>query len=195
MKKSLSLLMLLAIPAIFFAQSDNTLLGESNKMKITGVFGGISVSYLDHYFDDDQLSIPIDRNGFWGVEIANQFDLSFRRISRSTNRLVHGSSSLIDLKTNGLEFGYRPLENKVIHPMFSVYLGKGKLVSKEVKVKDRIILAQPKVGLELNALKFMKTSLQVGYNFLEGVDLENYTNNDFSRMSIELNLKFGGFWN
>jgi hypothetical protein len=197
MKKSLSLLLAVIIPAIFFAQSDNTLFGGPNKLKITGVFGGASIIFLEQniFESSDDLSLQVDRDGFWGVEIANNFDLAFRRISRSTDRVVFGSNEYIDLKTRGVDLAYRPFEDKIIHPMLSVYLASGKLENREIRIKDRILLAQPKAGIEINTLGFMKTSLLVGYNFMDGVELINYSNQDFSRMTLELNLKFGAFWN
>ena len=191
MKKTLILLFVFTLPTIIFSQSDNTLFGGPNKLKITGVFGGVSLTYLEQ----DLFQSPIDQNGFWGLEIANNFDLSFRRISRPTDKLVFGTNEALDLRTRGVQFGYRPFEDKVIHPSFAIYVSKGSLESREIDIKDHIIMLQPKAGFEINTFRFMKTSLLLGYNFINGVDLFQYNNENFSRMSLELNFKFGGFWN
>lgn len=191
MKKSLALFLLISLPAIFFAQSDNTLLGGPNKLKITGLFGGVSLTYLEQDLFDD----PIDRNGFWGLEISNNFDVIFRRFSRPTDKFVFGTNETLELKSRGVEFGFRPFERNVIHPSFNLYLAKGRLENREIGIRDNVLFVQPKAGLEINTLGFMKTSLLVGYNVIDGVDLINYNNNNFSRMTLELNMKFGGFWN
>ena len=191
MKKTLILLFVFTLPTIIFSQSDNTLFGGPNKLKITGVFGGVSLTYLEQ----DLFQSPIDQNGFWGLEIANNFDLSFRRISRPTDKLVFGTNEALDLRTRGVQFGYRPFEDKVIHPSLAIYVSKGSLESREIDIKDHILMLQPKAGFEINTFRFMKTSLLLGYNFINGVDLFQYNNENFSRMSLELNFKFGGFWN
>ena len=190
MKKTLILLFVFTLPTIIFSQSDNTLFGGPNKLKITGVFGGVSLTYLEQ----DLFQSPIDQNGFWGLEIANNFDLSFRRISRPTDKLVFGTNEALDIRTRGVQFGYRPFEDKVIHPSLAIYVSKGSLESREIDIKDHILMLQPKAGFEINTFRFMKTSLLLGYNFINGVDLFQYNNENFSRMSLELNFKFGGFW-
>jgi hypothetical protein len=190
MKKTLILLFVFTLPTIIFSQSDNTLFGGPNKLKITGVFGGVSLTYLEQ----DLFQSPIDQNGFWGFEIANNFDLSFRRISRPTDKLVFGTNEALDIRTRGVQFGYRPFEDKVIHPSLAIYVSKGSLESREIDIKDHILMLQPKAGFEINTFRFMKTSLLLGYNFINGVDLFQYNNENFSRMSLELNFKFGGFW-
>ena len=190
MKKTLILLFVFTLPTIIFSQSDNTLFGGPNKLKITGVFGGVSLTYLEQ----DLFQSPIDQNGFWGFEIANNFDLSFRRISRPTDKLVFGTNEALDIRTRGVQFGYRPFEDKVIHPSLAIYVSKGSLESREIDIKDHILMLQPNSGFEINTFRFMKTSLLLGYNFINGVDLFQYNNENFSRMSLELNFKFGGFW-
>ena len=190
MKKTLILLFVFTLPTIIFSQSDNTLFGGPNKLKITGVFGGVSLTYLEQ----DLFQSPIDQNGFWGFEIANNFDLSFRRISRPTDKLVFGTNEALDIRTRGVQFGYRPFEDKVIHPSLAIYVSKGSLESREIDIKDHILMLQSKAGFEINTFRFMKTSLLLGYNFINGVDLFQYNNENFSRMSLELNFKFGGFW-
>lgn len=191
MTKVLNLLMLFTFSLVITTQAqDQTLFGGPNKLKITGAFGGFAYGYTSDFLYDSNI-----RNSFFGLEISNNFDIVLKRVQYDTGLYYETVSNDLDIASRGLEFVYRPMEQRVIHPYMSILVSRGKIRDDHFDVKDKVGVFQPRLGFEINALKFFKLNLNVGYNHVDGVDLTGFSGEDFSGGFGEISFKFGGFWN
>lgn len=189
MKNLFKLLILSFIP--FFAQAqstDRTLSDLSSKIKVTGVFGGVNIYDVG------------GTHGRFGFEIANNFDLSFQAGSleyRSSQ--TFGGYRDIDLR--GIEFSYRPLEDRIFHPIVSVSYNRAETEDAYDSFNNvyfpsyKFNNLQTKVGMEVNVFRFLKLGLHGGLNIFEDLSESGILiNNDLPKYFGQLSFKFGGFW-
>lgn len=190
MKNLFKLTILLCLPIFIQAQSTDRTLGDlTNSIKITGVFGGINI-----YNEEGSA------HGRFGFEIANNFDLSFQAGSIDyRSSLSFGGTQEIDLK--GIEFSYRPLEDRIFHPILSVSYNRAQ-TEESYDISNQILFPaykfnnlQTKIGMEINVLRFLKVGVHGGLNIYEDVsDSNRLLNKDLPKYFGQLSLKFGGFW-
>lgn len=61
------------------------------------------------------------------------------------------------------------------------------------KTTNNLFVLQPELELEINVIKYFKIALGVNYRLFTGVDLRNYTNDDFLNLGGAFAFKFGKF--
>jgi opacity protein-like surface antigen len=189
MKNLLNIALLLCAPFLLQAQStDKTLEDLTDKVKLTGLFGGINIYDEGH------------THGRFGFEIANNFDLSFQAGSLEyRSSLSFGGYSKIDLR--GIEFSYRPLEDRVFHPILSVSYNRAKTEDTYDSFNNiyfpnyKFNNLQTKIGMEVNVFRFLKLGLHGGLNIFEDLsESQILLNKDLPKYFGQISFKFGGFW-
>lgn len=191
MKNLFKLTILLCLPSFIQAQSTDRTLGDlTNRIKITGVFGGVNT----YTYEGENL------HGRFGFEIANNFDLSFQAGSiEYRSSLSFGGTQEIDLQ--GIEFSYRPLEDRIFHPILSVSYNRAKTQS-QFDISNQILFPaykfnnlQTKMGMEINVFRFLKIGVHGGLNIYEDLsDSDRLLNKNLPKYFGQLSFKFGGFW-
>ena len=191
MKNLFKLTILLCLPIFIQAQSTDRTLGDlTNRIKITGVFGGVNFYTYEGG----------STHGRFGFEIANNFDLSFQAGSiEYRSSFSFGGTQEIDLQ--GIEFSYRPLEDRIFHPILSVSYNRAKTKEQFDSFNQVLFPAykfnnlQTKIGMEINVLRFLKLGVHGGLNIYEDLsDSNRLLNKDLPKYFGQLSLKFGGFW-
>lgn len=191
MKNLFKLTILLCLPIFIQAQSTDRTLGDlTNTIKITGVFGGVN------FYDYEGQGA----HGRFGFEIANKFDLSFQAGSIDyRSSLTFGGTQELDIQ--GIEFSYRPLEDRIFHPILSVSYNRAK-TEEQFDSFNQILFPtykfnnlQTKIGMEVNVFRFLKIGLHGGLNIFEDISESGILiNNDLPKYFGQLSFKFGGFW-
>lgn len=188
MKNLLNIALLLCVPFLIKAQStDNTLEDLSDKIRLTGAFGGLNIH------ENNTLQ------GRFGFEIANNFDISFQ-----TGSFDYGDdlSPLEDLDFKGIELAYRPLEDRVFHPIISASYNRAKIDFDDFKVPSveedfeyKINCLQTKVGMEINVFRFFKLGFHGGLNMYGDISKDLLIEKDnLPQYFGQISMKFGGFW-
>lgn len=187
MKNVIGFLAILCLPLLATAQStDSTIDGLDAHLPITGYFGGLTSTFQ---LDDER-----ELSGFFGVELADNFD-----VIANFNRLEYPSKAFgtsLTLRNRGIGLSYRPLESMVIHPIVTTTFNRSsvKIDSKDLGPTNKFYTIQPQAGLEINATRFLKIDLTAGYNVYLDLNDELASDNmpDFFG---QISFKFGGFFN
>ena len=160
---------------------EETVFGKG-KVRVSGIWGGSYNAYTS--FEEE---FNHNTGGFFTFEINKNFLLGWTGygtdLNLSDNRTAHigGSDFLI---------GYTPNSHQVLHPIFYLQAGGGKL---EVtgETDDSVFILQPNLGLELNVLRWFRFGIEAGYRFVNNINVPGLTENDLSSPIIGLRLKFG----
>ena len=192
MKNLFKLTILLCLPIFIQAQSTDRTLGDlTNRIKITGVFGGVN-------FYTFEGGSP---HGRFGFEIANNFDLSFQAGSIDYRSSLSSGNTREKIDTKGIEFSYRPLEDRIFHPIVSVSYNRAETEDAYDSFNNvyfpsyKFNNLQTKVGMEVNVFRFLKLGLHGGLNIFEDLSESGILiNNDLPKYFGQLSFKFGGFW-
>ena len=160
---------------------EETVFGHG-KVRVTGLWGGAYNAYTT--FNED---FNYNSGGFFAFEINHDFLLGWTgygtdmTFADGRTASIGGSDFLIGYSTNS---------HQVIHPIFYLQAGGGKL---EVtgESDDRVFILQPNLGLELNVLQWFRIGVEAGYRFVNNVNIADLTTNDLSSPVIGLRLKFG----
>ena len=103
----------------------------------------------------------------------------------------------INLGHGGFWLGYSPWNDKLFHLYTSARLGWGRArlrQDKDTFFSDRVFVATPEVGFEVNITQFMKIGFTGGYRFVTGVDsLPGLQPEDFNSPVGSITFRFGGF--
>jgi hypothetical protein len=97
-----------------------------------------------------------------------------------------------DMSWRGGTLGYSFCAHRAIHPVINVELGRGK--TRFAGVTDRIVVAQPSAGLEINVFRWLHLGLEGGYRFVSGNNTEGLTNSQLSGAFGQASLRFGFSW-
>ena len=97
----------------------------------------------------------------------------------------------------GFWLGYTPWNDKVFHLYSSAKLGWGKASLRQDKdnyLSDRVFVATPEIGFEVNVTQFLKVGFSGGYRFVSGVEkLPGLDTEDFNSPVGSITFRFGGF--
>jgi hypothetical protein len=165
------------------AQHEETLLSN---MRFTGVWASWNsmmgqVKNENVYF----------RGGSFGFEFGKDLFLGWG--GYKSNGYIHQDDLRFDMKWNGPMVSYSPKSYKAIHPVFTLMIANGK-IDPDNQSFDRVFVAQPSLGAELNLLTWCHASVHGGYRFVNDVNIANYADTDFSGLYGEVKLKLGISW-
>lgn len=145
-----------------------------NGQSLSDVGGGGALIFEDFFLGGYGLG-----NDFANVEVGSEFyDIRFRH--------------------SGFWIGYAPAAHKVVHFYGSARIGWGKTdlrQERDVFFSDRVFVATPEIGLELNIFSYLKIAATGGYRWVNGVDnlSVNLSNDDFRSMVGTIHFRIGGF--
>lgn len=188
--------------ALNLSAQDETIFGEVDRI---GAFGGPIFEFSD-FGDNPNTAVGgggalILDNFFLGGYGMGSIDFSDIQFDSLTAPGLQG----LNFGHGGIWLGITPKQEKAIHPFASVKLGWGK-VEYEVtpnpaedseKVKDRVFVVTPEVGVEFNVFDFFRLAASANYRLTDGIDenLNGLQDKDFSKFGATLTLRFGGFGN
>ena len=185
MKKLCTLTILVFVSiSLCLGQSEETVFNKFGGIKLTGLWGGSTNAIVD--FEDD---FNINNGGFFVFEINNNFLIGWTGYDSD----VTSDGQEIRINGNDLLLGYAFNSKRVIHPVFYIQLGSGILDVSDIG-SDRVFVAQPMVGAEINIARFFRLGIEGGYRYFNGVDLAGFGDKDFSSPVFGLKLKFGWSW-
>jgi hypothetical protein len=184
--KQLSILFIAAfmMSVDLIAQSEETMFNSGGGIRLTGIWGGSNNALTD--FEDD---FNLSSGGFFTFEINNNFLIGWAGYDSD----VTGDGREIDIKGNDLLLGYMFNSDQVIHPLFYLQTGRGKLKI-QGEGEDGVFVLQPTVGAEINIARFFRLGIDGGYRFYSDTSLNGYSDKDFSGPVLGIRLKFGWSW-
>ena len=166
------------------AQRENTLFNGHGSIEFTGVWGGSTNALVD--FNND---FNINSGGFFVFELNNDFLIGWSGYKSD----ITDQGDEISINGNDLFLGYTFRSDNLIHPLFYLQTGSGKLEVEDVG-SDRVFVAQPTFGVEANIARFFRLGIDGGYRFFSGNDLAGFEDRDFAGPVLNLRLKFGWSW-
>jgi len=178
---TISLGILFTLLAVSVSAQEETIFGDG-KVRFTGLWGG-PLNAFTTYNDE----FEYNGGGFFTFEFNHNF--LFGWTGYGTDLVLDDG---LEAKIGGNDFliGYTPSPHKVIHPIFYLQAGGGKL---EItgEADDRVFVMQPNAGLEVNIFEWFRLGVEAGYRFVNNVNVGNYSDQDFSSPVIGVRLKFG----
>ncbi len=197
MKKSIFVLLLLAVGTLVFSQEREyrTIL-DNKDLRISGLggpfmqftsvagefgfmMGGGGAVLLDNFFV-----------GGYGLGLTNAIPDYVNDNPADRLTLGHG----------GFWLGYSLYGNKPVHVAFSTMIGWGEFGITQSNgsypyLRDNIFVVAPTVELEANLTRYFRIGAGVSYNFYAMMDesMHGYTNSDISALAGFLSFKFGWF--
>ena len=170
------------------AQKEETVFGYSG-LRLTGAWGGPS-SGMAKYGDD----YAFYQGGFGGLEFNNALFIGWGAYHLQEDvELNNFPNQDFDFQYKGLMIGYAIKPNKILHPKVTL-LGGGGTVDIENEGREKVIVIQPAIGLELNIFKWWHLSLEGGYRIIADTDIPRLSDTDLSTPFAELKFKFGYSW-
>lgn len=167
---------------------ERTLLGD---LDLTGAWGGPTYNYS--MTGDDWALV---RGGFGGLEFGEEFFIGYGgwkgRESFTVDDPV-ASSPDYEFRHSGLILAYAPFSDNAIHPRITTIFGPGK-VDVAGEGRDRMLVGQAMIGLELNLFQWFRIGAEGGYRFSTGVDSQLITDQDVSGAVVQLEARFGFSW-
>ncbi len=200
MKKIFLITVALLFTTVFFAQDDQTLFSDVNRI---GAFGGPLFDYTDLNGDVEATgggggAIVLDDFFLGGYGIGT-YELSKSFIDTANLNIRED----VKFKHGGFWIGYVPAQHKVLHPYASVRIGWGKARYNKFNVtddrdvnafKDNIFVLTPEAGFEINVFSFFRIAATAHYRLVNGIDkIDNFSDSDLSGFGGTLTLRFGGF--
>jgi hypothetical protein len=187
MKKTL--LLVITFCSVFTLQAQETIFGR-NSLGLTGLWGGFSYNFS--YFDADE-DISYLRGGYGGLEFGNTVFVGYAGYRLKDEVQLENLNQTFGLRYGGLMLDFHPGSHKVVHPRFGVILGGGRLSISDGNT-DRVFVAQPSVGLEINIFRWFRLGVQGGYRFVGSENIAGATSTDFSSPYGQIDLRFGISW-
>jgi hypothetical protein len=101
----------------------------------------------------------------------------------------------IEFGHGGFWFGYEFMHQKMIHPVFSVRSGWGRVkgVQNNVSYSDNVFVLKPTLAAEVNFTRFMKVNVGAEYRQVFNAGLGDMTSSDFSDVGVYVSFIFGWF--
>jgi len=102
----------------------------------------------------------------------------------------------IDFGYGGFYFGYIFFPTRAIHPAVFLQTGWGDISLNEdgsSLFNDNVFVLNPSLQLEINFTRFFRMGVGVNYQYVNGVNLNGLSNNDFTSPGGFLSFKFGWF--
>lgn len=167
---------------------ERTLLGD---LDLSGAWGGPTYNYS--MTGDDWALV---RGGFGGLEFGEEFFIGYGgwkgREPFTKDEPVNGSPEF-DFRHSGLILAYAPFSDNAIHPRITTIFGPGK-VDVAGEGRDRMLVGQAMIGLELNLFQWFRLGAEAGYRFSTGVDSALISDQDVSGAVVQLEARFGFSW-
>ncbi|NBC05116.1 MAG: hypothetical protein GVY20_15635 [Bacteroidetes bacterium] len=142
-------------------------------------FGGYGAWLIDH-------TVAI---GGGGLGLTN--DIKFDETPEGDRYISFGYG--------GLYFGYLHNSEEMFHITLETFIGSGEVNlrynsdNEDLFDDDRVFVIDPTINVELNLTNFMRVTIGVGYRFVNGVNLENLDDKDFSSPTFRSTIRFGSF--
>lgn len=183
MKNTLLTFVLMASSLHLFAQEE-TIFNHYGGVKLTGVWGGWNSSLADFRSD-----FNLSSGGFFTFEINNALLIGWSGYkSDNTN-----DGRNVKINGNDLLIGYVFNNDRVIHPLFYLQTGSSRLQIEDAG-SDRVFVAQPTIGAEINVTRFFRMGIEGGYRYFSQTNIPGYTDKDFSGPVLGMRFKFGFSW-
>lgn len=180
-----TLLMLsLSILSHLDAQREETIFNNGGHIEFTGIWGGSSNALVD--FNNE---FNINSGGFFVFELNDNFLVGWSGYKSD----ITDTGKDVEIKGNDLFLGYTFRSSRMIHPLIYLQTGNGRLEVEDIG-SDRVFVAQPSIGAEINIARFFRLGLDGGYRFVSGNDLVDISQNDLAGPVLNLRLKFGWSW-
>ena len=186
MKKLILFLVLLSSSFSLFSQNEQTIMSGS-KLGFSGVWvgGSNTISTFNCKYSSYN-------GGFWALEFGKKLLIGGLHYDIG-NQLINGKD-YFSMSSNDLYLGYTLNSYKVVHPIFSLAVGGGKLNVNNELVSQNVFTIHPAVGLEVNVFRFLHLDGQVGYRAVANTTYAAFKDTDFSGFYTQLNLKLGFSW-
>lgn len=168
------------------AQRESTLLGD---LDLTGAWGVVTYNYSG--LGDDGAYV---RGGYGGLEFGNQFFIGYGGWRTKDDVYLPDSDNNFKLRHGGFVTAYTLNSYKSIHPRFSFIIGPGRV---EVDGKrDRVFVAQPSAGVELNLFQVFRLGIEGGYRYVGNVAIDDIdiSSDDVSSFFLQIEARFGFSW-
>jgi hypothetical protein len=198
MKKNLLIIASILIVLTSYSQDDfQTIFGGD--VTISG-YGGPMMSFTSLNGDFAHMmggggGVLISKSFFFGgFGLGNSTYHTFDYTNPHTN--IQSFDMDLDISYGGLSFGYIIAPNKPIHPAVYLQTGWGDVVLSENgtnRNSDNIFVLNPSVQMEINMTRFFRIGVGVNYQYVNGVNLNGLSNEDFSYPGGFLSFKFGWF--
>jgi opacity protein-like surface antigen len=183
--KKLYLFVALFVAGISALQAqEETVFNRYGGVHLTGVWGGWNNSVADF-----RNNFNLSSGGYFTFEINNDLLIGWSGYKSD----ITSDGRDVEIKGNDLLLGYAFRSDRLIHPLFYLQMGSSKLEIQDVG-SDRVFVAQPTIGAEINITRFFKLGLDGGYRYFSGSNLAGYTDKDFSGPVLGLRFKFGWSW-
>lgn len=163
-------------------------------VRVVGAFG----APITEYSINNDFNTSVGGGG--GIVLNSFFIGGYGLASADFNRLYEeGDVDVLDIGHGGLWLGGTFKPYKLLHVYGSARLGWGAM---NIRLNgntpyhdlDKIFVATPEVGVELNVTGWFRVAGTVGYRSVSGADESNgYKNEDFSGPIGAVTLRFGWF--
>ncbi len=139
------------------------------------------------------------RGGFGGLEFGDEFFLGYGGWKSRENFNVDDDPSEdtgYSFRQGGLIMAYSPGRDKSIHPRFTTIVGPASIDREGDEFdRDRMLIGQAMVGLELNLFQVMRLGIDGGYRFANGADDRlGVSDRDVSGPVVQIEARFGFSW-
>ncbi len=169
------------------AQKEQTVLGDKS-WGWTGFWGGYR-HQLTQIGDD----ISYARGAFWGIELGRTVLIGWGRFSLSDRlRWSVVDNQDFDMTWNPFVVHAGFGNHKAIHPQIGFEMGRGRIET--ASDSDKILVMQPTVGLEINALRWCHIGIDGGYRMIGNSTLPGFDGSSLNGWTAQLTLKFGYSW-
>lgn len=191
MKKTLILLILIAISTNIFAQRDETLFKRGQR---GGFFFTPWLTEYGQFGDDTRPSF----GGGVGV-IAGDFFLGAYGLGNTDYDFLVSTGTIedINLAHGGLWLGYVPMQHKAFHPYTNLRVGWGAVGIDETNIEQRRVdgvnVITPEIGLEVNVFRWLRVAGTGGYRWVNDVETAALGSNYFNGWTAGINVRIGWF--
>ncbi len=179
-------LMMFLYAGVCSAQSEKTLFG-TRKLKSSGGWGGYRLQAGNIADQEARISSFTFIGEYERKFIAGY---NFNWVSNDVPYRFEQKVQNIKLRWHSLQLGYMLAAHRVVHPIIELDLGIGRVKMNDIG-KDRLFIASPSVGIELNLYRWFHLSLEGGYRAVTDVQLADLNNQKLSGAFGMLTLKFG----
>ncbi len=172
-----------------FAQKEETILGPHG-LRLSGIWGGTK-SQITRFGSTNSFM----NGAFLGAEFGKALYVGYGNYSLNTDVRWDGISTQdFNYQWSGPIVGYSINSWKRVHPTVTMQAGQGNVWFREDQ-KDKILVIQPSVGVELNVFRWFHVGLDGGYRFTTDASTSGLTDSQLSGAFGQLSLRFGYSWN
>ena len=201
MKPTLLLALLTLLVATGLRAQDDETLANKFDLDFSGAWGGWNFQLTEL---GDQNAVM--QGGFGGIEFNKTIFLGWGayklqdRVELAT--LADGTerTGQIDFRYNGPMIRYTPRARNVVHPMFGLQAGFGKIDvdydddSLHNPGTDKVVIIQPTVGGELNVTRWCRLGAELGYRYALNTELPQVDDGFANGLYGAATLRFGFSW-